>query len=73
MTRETSHESKGGGNNFVEMLEALLFVIPDKENSPATSNDAIKNRVLLKIERAEIMSAMIAMRDNDETNDKNTH
>lgn len=64
------------GVRVLTVLEMLLFLGPHKEppkkHKDLSSPDEIKNRVLLKIERAEIMSAMIAMRSNAEK-DNTTH
>lgn len=58
------------GVRVLTVLEMLLFLTPPKEpqakKKELSSPDEIQNRVLLKIERAEIMSAMIAMRNNAE-------
>lgn len=59
------------GVKVLHILEELLF--PSKDVNPSSKEDNkkktskpthdVKDRVLLKIERAEIMAAMIAMRD----------
>lgn len=57
------------GVKVLHVLEELLFQGKDtktdskKITKKKSSKDEIQNRVLLKIERAEIMAAMIAMRD----------
>jgi len=53
----------------LHVLDDLLFLaksaigMDSAAKKPLKTKDDIKNRVLLKIERAEIMSAMVAMRE----------
>ena len=67
------------GVKVLHVIEELLFLgkgiktsKKDAEKS-SKSPDEIKNRVLLKIERAEIMSAMIAMRGENAKNEDQNH
>ncbi len=58
------------GIKVLHVIEDLLFLSKTKKaddgdgsKEPVKSPDDIRNSILLKIERAEIMSAMLAMRE----------
>jgi hypothetical protein len=70
----TDNKNDTEGTRVLHVLENLLFLgksTKHKGKKSASSPDEIKNRVLLKIERAEIMAAMMSMRQ-DKENSKNS-
>lgn len=64
-----------GNTKVLSILESLLFLSKsekkDKDKNPKNIEEPedIRTKVLLKIERAEIMSAMIAMRSGEQNED----
>lgn len=70
-----SDKNEKNGVKVLQVLESLLFLgkVPKNVSSDnkekSSKPDDIKNRVLLKIERAEIMSAMMEMRDGKKDQD----